>query len=176
MGVDASYLKEHIRDVPDFPQPGILFRDITPLLADVDAFRLTLDCMADRFSGRSLDLIAGIEARGFLFAAPLAYRMGAGLVPVRKAGKLPKPVASHQYDLEYGTDTLEVRADHFTASQRILIVDDVLATGGTAAATATLLEGCGLEVAGFLFLVELAGLDGRSKLAGHDIVSMVTYE
>src|SRR5437764_10485015 len=138
MAHDASWLKDHIRDIPDFPKPGVVFKDITPLLADVDAFRFTVDAIADHFAGREVDKVLGIEARGFIMAAPVAYRFGAGFVPVRKAGKLPWEIEREEYELEYGTDLLEIHRDALGAGERVLVVDDVLATGGTAAATVRL--------------------------------------
>src|SRR2546421_8686228 len=143
MAHDASWLKDHIRDIPDFPKPGVAFKDITPLLADVDAFRFTVDAIADHFAGQTIDKVLGIEARGFIAAAPVAYRFGAGFVPVRKAGKLPWHVEKEEYVLEYGTDLLEVHRDAVVPGERTLIVDDVMATGGTAAATVRLVEKLG---------------------------------
>ncbi|MER3452949.1 MAG: adenine phosphoribosyltransferase, partial [Acidimicrobiia bacterium] len=130
MSGDASWLKDHIRDIPDFPRPGVVFKDITPLLSDVDAFRFTIDAIADHFAGETIDKVCGIEARGFIAAAPVAYRFGAGFVPVRKAGKLPWHVEKEEYVLEYGTDLLEIHHDAVRPGERVLIVDDVLATGG----------------------------------------------
>ena len=171
----AGWLKEHIRDIPDFPQPGVVFKDITPLLADVDAFRFTVDALADHFSGQSIDKVLGIEARGFIIAAPVAYRFGCGFVPVRKAGKLPWDVEKQEYVLEYGTDLLEVHRDAVAPGERALIIDDVLATGGTAAAAVRLVETLGGQVAGLGFAIELGFLDGRSKLEGRDIASLIEY-
>jgi adenine phosphoribosyltransferase len=176
MGSDAGWLKEHIRDIPDFPQPGIVFKDLTPLLGDADAFRFSVDALIDHFDGRDVDKLVGVEARGFLFASPMAYRMGAGLAPVRKVGKLPSKVEQEEYDLEYGTDVLEIHHDAIRPGERVLIVDDVLATGGTAAATARLIERVGGVVVGLGFVIELAFLDGRSKLGGFDVASLIAYE
>lgn len=176
MGDDAGWLKEHIRDIPDFPKPGIVFKDITPLLAHAEAFRQTIDSLVDRFADAGVDKVLGVEARGFIAAAPVAYRFGAGFVPVRKAGKLPWQIEKEQYELEYGTDLLEIHRDAIAPGQRALIVDDVLATGGTAAATVRLVEKLGGVVVGLGFLIELAFLDGRSKLEGHDVVSLITYD
>lgn len=175
MGSDAAWLKDHIRDIPDFPKPGVGFKDITPLLADVDAFRFTVDAMADHFAGRTVDKVLGIEARGFIIAAPVAYRFGAGFVPVRKAGKLPWSVEKQEYVLEYGTDLLEVHRDAVAPGERALIVDDVMATGGTAEAAARLVERLGGEVVGLGFVIELAFLGGRAKVADYDVVSLIEY-
>src|SRR5438093_13460941 len=176
MSRDAGWLKEHIRDIPDFPRPGVVFKDITPLLADVDAFRFTVDAIADHFAGQTIDKVLGIEARGFIAAAPVAYRFGAGFVPVRKAGKLPWHVEKEEYVLEYGTDLLEVHRDAIHADEQVLIVDDVMATGGTAAATVRLVEKLGGRVAGLGFIIELAFLGGRSKVSGYDALSLITYD
>ena len=176
MGDDAGWLKEHIRDIPDFPKPGIVFKDITPLLGHAVAFQQTVDSLVDRFAGAGVDKVLGVEARGFIAAAPVAYRFGAGFVPVRKAGKLPWQIEKEQYELEYGTDLLEIHRDAIAPGERALIVDDVLATGGTAAATVRLVEKLGGVVVGLGFLIELAFLDGRSKLGGHDVVSLITYD
>src|SRR5205085_4706178 len=143
MAHDASWLKDHIRDIPDFPQPGVVFKDITPLLADVDAFRFAIDAIADHFAGGEVHKVLGVEARGFIAAAPVAYRFGAGFVPVRKAGKLPWDVEREEYVLEYGTDLLEIHRDAVEPGERVLIVDDVMATGGTAEATVRLVEKLG---------------------------------
>jgi adenine phosphoribosyltransferase len=172
----AGWLKEHIRDIPDFPQPGVVFKDITPLLADVDAFRFTVDALADHFSGHTVDKVLGIEARGFIVAAPVAYRFGCGFVPVRKGGKLPWQVEKQEYVLEYGTDLLEIHKDAIAPGEKALIVDDVLATGGTAGAAIRLVEQLGGEVVGLGFVIELAFLNGRDKLGEHDAVSLIAYE
>ena len=164
-----------IRDVQDFPQPGIVFKDITPLLADADGFRSAVDGIADRFDGAGIDRVLGVEARGFILAAPIAYRFGAGFTPVRKAGKLPWQVEAEEYELEYGTDLLEIHRDAIEPGERILVVDDVLATGGTAAATVRLVERLGGEVVGLGFVLELAFLDGRARLSDRNVVSLVTY-
>src|SRR5947208_624233 len=177
MAHDASWLKDHIRDIPDFPKPGVVFKDITPLLADVDAFRFAVDAVADHFAGgREVHKVLGVEARGFILAAPTAYRFGAGFVPVRKAGKLPWEIEREEYELEYGTDLLEVHRDAVQPGERVLIVDDVLATGGTASATVRLAERLGAEVVGLAFIIELAFLDGRRKLPGRELCSLLTYE
>jgi len=172
---DVARLQELIRDIPDFPEPGILFRDITPLLGDVDAFRYTVDALADEYQGDEVDRILAVEARGFLLAAPMAYRLGAGLVPVRKPGKLPHTVESEGYQLEYGDDALELHVDALVAGERCLVVDDVLATGGTAAAVGRLVERLGGTLVGYSFLIELSFLEGRSRLGEHRIHSLITY-
>jgi adenine phosphoribosyltransferase len=173
---DAEFLRSRIRDIPDWPKPGVVFKDITPLLADVDAFRFSVDALADHWAGQEIDRVLGVEARGFIFAAPVAYRFGAGFVPVRKAGKLPWEIEREEYVLEYGTDLLEVHRDGIHPGERVLIVDDVLATGGTAAATARLVERLGGVVAGFAFVIELGFLDGRARLEGYDMLSLLTYD
>jgi adenine phosphoribosyltransferase len=171
---DPSWLAGHLRDVPDFPSPGIVFKDLTPLLGDVDAFRYTVDAIADHAAGLTVDKVVGIEARGFIFAAAVAYRLGAGFVPVRKAGKLPWKTVTETYALEYGTDSLDIHEDAMAAGDTVYIVDDVLATGGTAAATCTLVERVGGQIAGLAFVVELGFLGGRAKLTNHDILSLIT--
>jgi adenine phosphoribosyltransferase len=168
----ASLITSHIRDVPDYPQPGVLFKDITPLLADPQAFMSVVDALSTTFG--PVDKVAGIEARGFIFAAPVAYRLGAGFVPVRKKGKLPSATFALEYQLEYGSATIEVHQDAFTPGERVLIVDDVLATGGTARATASLIGQAGAEVAGIAVLMELSFLNGRSALAGVDLRALLT--
>jgi adenine phosphoribosyltransferase len=164
---DPTWLASHLRDVPDFPTPGIVFKDLTPLLADVDAFRYSVDAIADHAAGLTIDKVVGVEARGFIFGAAVAYRLGAGFVPVRKPGKLPYRTMVETYELEYGGDAL-VEGD------AVLIVDDVLATGGTAAAACRLVERLGGQVAGLAFVVELGFLGGRAKLVDHDILSLIT--
>ncbi len=172
---DAAWLKERIRDIPDFPKPGVVFKDITPLLADEVGFSSAIDMIVVQFGRGNVDKVVGIEARGFIMAAPVAYRFGAGFVPVRKPGKLPWRLEQEEYELEYGTDLLEIHRDAVVAGERVLIVDDVIATGGTARATARLVEGAGATVVGLGFLVELTYLAGREKLGGYDIVSLVAY-
>ncbi len=172
----AAWLKEHIRDIADFPKAGVVFKDLTPLLADADAFRFTTDALVEHFADVSVDKVVGIEARGFIVAAPLASRLGAGFVPVRKIGKLPWEVEKEEYALEYGSDVLEVHHDAIAPGERVLVVDDVLATGGTAAATVRLVEKLGGEVVGLGFIVELAFLGGRSRLDGRRVASLITYE
>ena len=176
MGQDAGWLKEHIRDIPDFPKPGVVFKDITPLLADSKAFTAVIDELSERFDGWAVDKVLGIEARGFIIAAPIAYRLGAGFVPVRKAGKLPWEIEKEEYALEYGNDLLEIHRDAVHPGERALLIDDVMATGGTAAATIRLVEKLGGEIVGLGFVIELAFLGGRAKLAGHEAVSLLTYE
>jgi adenine phosphoribosyltransferase len=171
---DPSWLAGHLRDVPDFPKPGIVFKDLTPLLGDVDAFRYAVDAIADHAAGLTVDKVVGIEARGFIFAAAVAYRLGAGFVPVRKAGKLPWKTVTETYALEYGSDSLDIHEDAVTPGDTVYIVDDVLATGGTAAATCTLVERVGGQIAGLAFVVELGFLGGRAKLTHHDILSLIT--
>ena len=176
MSPDFGWLKNHITEVPDFPRPGVDFKDITPLFADPDAFRFAVDALADHVAGDQIDVVVAVEARGFITAAPVAYRLGAGVVMVRKAGKLPRLVESTVYSLEYGEGTLEVHADQIPSGARVLIIDDVLATGGTAGAAVELVERLGGVVVGLGFLIELAFLHGRDKLAGRDVTTLVTYE
>ena len=168
-------LTQHIRDVPDFPTPGILFRDITPLLQHPAAFRFAVDQMSERFADAGFDAIVGIESRGFLFAAPLAYKLGIPLVPARKQGKLPYETNSVSYELEYGTDSIEVHVDAVRPGDRVLIVDDLIATGGTLAATVELIERIGGSVAGVGVVIELSDLNGQDLLSGHDVESLLTY-
>ncbi len=164
-----------VRDIPDFPSPGVVFKDITPVLADPGAFSGAVDELAEWSLGRDVDAVVGIEARGFILAAPIAYRLGAGFVPVRKAGKLPWSVEQEGYSLEYGTDRLEIHADGVAPGSRVLVIDDVLATGGTAAATVRLVERLGAEVVALGFVIELGFLAGRSRLDGRDIRSLIIY-
>ena len=168
-------LASYIRDVPDFPIPGILFRDITPLLAAPEAFRYVVDTFAEHCRRQQVDAVIGIESRGFIFGTPLAYILGVPFVPVRKAGKLPAKTMSVEYALEYGTSQLDIHADALTAGQRVVIVDDLLATGGTAAAAAKLVELIGGSVEEFLFLIELGTLNGREKLQGYPVTALLTY-
>jgi adenine phosphoribosyltransferase len=174
--VDPAVLRAHVRDIPDWPQPGIVFKDITPLLAAPEAFAATVDALAEPYAGQKIDKVLGIEARGFVFAAPVAYEHKAGFVPVRKAGKLPWEIEREEYELEYGTDLLEIHRDAVLPGERVLIVDDVIATGGTAAATARLVERLGGKVVGLAFVLELAFLDGRKKVDTYDVHALVTYE
>jgi adenine phosphoribosyltransferase len=173
---DASLLRRRIRDVPDWPQPGIVFKDITPLLGDGEAFRCMVDSLAAHFSDRPVDKVVGIEARGFILAAPIAYLLEAGFVPVRKAGKLPWRTRVEEYSLEYGTDRLEMHQDAIDPGDHVLVIDDVLATGGTAAATLRLVEAAGGKVAGLGFVIELAFLGGRARIGDLDAVSLLTYD
>ena len=172
----CDFLKSFIREVPDFPKPGILFYDITTLLKDKVGLALVTDSLAQRFIGQRVDLVAGIEARGFIFGPALAYRLNAGFVPVRKPKKLPAPTARWTYDLEYGSDTLEIHKDAIEPGQSVIIVDDLLATGGTARATTQLVESLGGKVASVAFIVELDFLKGREKLGNYDVVSLLHYD
>ena len=169
-------LTDYIRSIPDFPKPGILFRDITPLLASPAAFREAIRQLADHFRREGIEAVAAAEARGFLFAAPLALELGVGFVPVRKPGKLPFETHAFRYELEYGTDTLEVHIDGIAAEQRVLIVDDLLATGGTIEACCRLVERAGGVVAGCAFLIELTGLRGAERIASYKTFSLLKYE
>lgn len=168
-------LRSLIRDIPDFPKPGILFRDITTLLQNPEGLRFTIDQLAEKFADQSIDYVVGMESRGFIFGTPIAYRLGAGFVPVRKPGKLPAKVHTVEYDLEYGSDRLEMHQDAFPGSSNVLIVDDLIATGGTAAATAQLVEQANCNLVGFGFIIELSALGGRQKLPDVPIESLVTY-
>ena len=168
-------LKQKIRSIPDFPAEGILFRDITTLIKDGPAFRKAVNIIADRYRDEKIDIVACIEARGFIFGAAAAYALGAGLVPIRKKGKLPAEVYSESYDLEYGQDVLDVHRDAFLAGQRVLLVDDLLATGGTASASIKLIEKSGAEAAGIAFLIELSDLKGIEKLSGYPVFSILRY-
>lgn len=171
----AADLKKHILDVPDFPKKGIVFKDITPLLADPRAFGATIDALAEPYLGKGVQVVAGIESRGFLLAAPLAQRLGAGFVPIRKKGKLPRKVHSAEYALEYGTDAVEAHADAFSRGAKVALIDDVLATGGTASAALQLLDALGGQVLGVSFLIELGFLNGRDKLGARAVHSVLTY-
>jgi adenine phosphoribosyltransferase len=173
--VEVERLKALVREVPDFPQPGIVFKDITPLLADEIAFSSVIDLIVVHFGRGNVDKVVGIEARGFILASPVAYHFGAGFVPVRKKDKLPWQTESEEYELEYGTATLEVHRDGVDPGERVLIVDDVLATGGTARATARLVERIGGKVVGIAFLIELGFLKGREQLDGYDLFTLISY-
>ncbi|NWG19537.1 MAG: adenine phosphoribosyltransferase [Chloroflexi bacterium] len=164
-----------IRNIPDFPIPGIQFKDITTLLRDGAAFRQAIDAFAERYAGRTLDAVVGIESRGFIFSAPLAYRLGIGLVPIRKPGKLPAATYQVEYDLEYGSNKLEIHRDAFTPGARVVIIDDLLATGGTVAAACQLVEMAGATIEETAFLIELTFLNGRERLAKYPVFSMIQY-
>ncbi|CAN5870143.1 adenine phosphoribosyltransferase [soil metagenome] len=173
--LDTSILSESVRDIADFPKQGVVFKDITPLLGDPAAFSSAVDAIVVSFGRGTIDKVVGIEARGFIIAAPVAYHFGAGFVPLRKAGKLPYDTITESYELEYGTETLEVHADAFGEDDRVLIVDDVLATGGTAEAAIRLVERTGATVAGLAFIIELEFLKGAARIQGHDFVSLLKY-
>jgi adenine phosphoribosyltransferase len=175
METDVAWLRDLIRDIPDHPEPGVVFKDITPLLADPKGLAVTVGAIADRYEGSGVDHVVGIEARGFIFGAPVAHALGAGFVPVRKPGKLPWRTRSEEYALEYGTDRLEMHVDALERGNRVLIVDDVLATGGTAAATVRVVEHAAATVVGLAFILELGFLAGRGKLGEHQVVSLVEY-
>lgn len=168
-------LKSYIRDVPDFPKPGILFKDITPLLANHAAFSQVIAQMADRYRDQKIEAVVAAEARGFIFAAPLALALGVGFTPIRKPGKLPYQTHTHEYDLEYGSDKLQIHVDGVEKGSRVLVVDDLLATGGTIEACCKLVEQIGGNVVECCFLIELAFLDGRSKLGGRKVFSLISY-
>jgi adenine phosphoribosyltransferase len=172
---DEAHWRSLIRDVPDFPQPGILFRDITPLLHDPTALRAVNDALAERSRALGAEVVAGIEARGFIFGVPVAERLGLPFVPMRKPGKLPHDAESVSYSLEYGEATLEAHRDPSVAAKRVLVVDDLLATGGTAAAAGQLIEALGGTVAGFAFCIELAALAGRDRLGAHEVVALLSF-
>ncbi|MFK7821118.1 MAG: adenine phosphoribosyltransferase [Planctomycetaceae bacterium] len=169
-------LKDYIRDVPDFPKPGIMFRDITPLLASPKAFGYVIDQFAERYQDAKVDKILAAEARGFIFAAPLALRLGASFVPVRKPGKLPFEKLKFEYDLEYGSDALEMHVDAVGEGDRVLLIDDLLATGGTMQACMKMAEGTGATVVGCGFLIELTFIPGREKLAPHEVCTLISYD
>jgi adenine phosphoribosyltransferase len=173
--IDRDLLTARIRDIPDFPKPGIVFKDVTPLLADPEAFAHAIEALADPYCDLGVDKVVGIEARGFILAAPVALACGAGFVPARKAGKLPSSRRGVSYELEYGSETVELHDDAFAPGDRVLIVDDVLATGGTAAATVELVEALGGQVVGLAFLIELGFLDGAQRIAGHRHTSLLTF-
>ena len=173
--MNADQLKAAIRDVPDFPKPGIIFKDITPILGDPKLFRAAIDILLARYKGVKIDKIAAIDARGFLFGGAMADRLGVGIVPIRKKGKLPYKTYEQSYDLEYGSATLTIHQDAFKKGDKVVLVDDLLATGGTAAASAKLIEQAGGKVVGIDFVVELAFLSGRKKLAGYDVFAPIVF-
>ena len=173
--MSADDLRANIREVPDFPKPGILFYDITTLLKDRQAFKEAVDLLVAPYRDQRIDVVVGMESRGFIFSAPMAYTLGVGFVPVRKLGKLPAETVSVEYALEYGTNTLEVHRDAITPGQRVLIVDDLLATGGTVNGTIDLVRRLGGEVVSLAFLVELRFLKGRERLRGYDVHSIIQY-
>jgi adenine phosphoribosyltransferase len=175
MSAGSPWILDHVREIVDYPKPGVVFRDITPLLGSAPAFGRAVDDLVSRFDDIEVDRVVGIESRGFILAAPVAYRLRAGFVPVRKAGKLPWAVAREEYDLEYGSDKLEIHRDAVHPDERVLVVDDVLATGGTAAATCRLIEVLGARVVGLGFLIELGGLEGRRRLEGRRVASLIEY-
>ncbi|MBR5336602.1 MAG: adenine phosphoribosyltransferase [Lachnospiraceae bacterium] len=169
-------LEECIRSIPDFPEPGIIFRDITTVLSDADGFKLAIDELSRLLEGVDFDVMAGTESRGFIFVSPLAYALHKPFVPIRKKGKLPCETVSEEYDLEYGTATIEIHKDAINPGQKVVLVDDLIATGGTLAASADLIEKLGGKVVKIVCLIELAGLKGRERLKGYDIGSVITYE
>ncbi len=175
MTTKGIHLERYIRSIPDWPKKGILFRDITPLLADPNALATAIDALCAGFTEADIDCVAAVEARGFIFGAAVARKLGAGFVPIRKKGKLPSKTESVTYDLEYGTDTLEVHSDAINKGTKVLMVDDLLATGGTMAAACKLIEKIGGQIAGIAFLIELSELAGREKLAGYNIKTVISY-
>src|SRR5437016_5887428 len=172
---ESIQLEDWVRDIPDFPQNGILFKDITPLLQDPKAFRAALDRLADHYAGAGIQAVIGVESRGFILGAPLAYLLNCGFIPVRKFGKLPSQTVSVEYALEYGTNIVEMHTDAIRPGQRVLIVDDLLATGGTVSAAMELVEKLGGHIAGIAFLVELTFLKGREHFKGHDVFALIQY-
>lgn len=175
MAPNGHWLTRLVRDIADYPQAGVTFRDITPLLGDGDGFAKAIDELVERFADIGVSRVLGMEARGFIVAAPVAYRLGAGFIPVRKAGKLPWAVVREEYGLEYGRDKLEMHRDAIRPGERVLVIDDVLATGGTAEATCKLVETLGGEIAGLGFLIEIGELGGREKLVGQRVESLAVY-
>ena len=171
----VSFLRGRIREVPDFPKDGILFKDITPLLADVEAFRTCIQLMAERLDGQSVSSVIGIESRGFMFGAALADKLSVGFIPVRKPGKLPAATYRADYDLEYGSDAVEIHQDALTSGDRVVVVDDLIATGGTAKATKELVQQCGAEVAAFVFVINLLALEGTKRLSPTPIITILDY-
>ncbi len=175
MAPNGHWITRLVREIPDYPEVGVTFRDITPLLGDAEGFKGAITELVQRFDGLPIDRVLGMEARGFIIAAPVAYCLGAGFIPVRKAGKLPWAVVREEYQLEYGSDKLEIHRDAIHPGERILIIDDVLATGGTAEATCRLVEALGGKVAGLGFLIEIGELGGRERLKGHLVESLARY-
>ena len=169
-------IEEYVRSIPDFPEPGIIFRDVTSILQDADGLKLSIDLMQEKLEGLDFDVIAGTESRGFIFGVPIAYNMKKTFVPVRKKGKLPCETVSMEYDLEYGTATIEMHKDAIKPGQKVVVIDDLIATGGTIEAAIKLIEQLGGEVVKVVFLMELAGLKGRERLAGYDVESVICYE
>ena len=169
-------VEDYVRTIPDFPEPGIMFRDVTSVLQDAEGLKLSIDEMIKLLDGVEFDVIAGAESRGFIFGVPVAYELGKAFVPVRKAGKLPCETVSAEYELEYGKACIEIHKDAIKPGQKVVIIDDLIATGGTIQAAAKLIEQLGGEVVKIVFLMELAGLNGREKLAGYDVASVITYE
>jgi len=168
-------LRTYIRDIPDFPKPGIIFKDITPLLKDPQALNETVRLLAKTAHGLGITSVVGIESRGFIFGAAVAFKLGAGFIPIRKPGKLPAETVSESYELEYGTDTIEIHADALASGERVLLIDDLLATGGTMEAAVKLVEKSGARVVKVAFVIELLFLNGREKLSGYDVVSLMTF-
>lgn len=169
-------IEEYVRSIPDFPEPGIIFRDVTSILQDAQGLRLAIDLMQEKLKDVDFDVIAGTESRGFIFGVPIAYNMEKSFVPVRKKGKLPCETVSMEYDLEYGTAQIEIHKDAIRPGQKVVVIDDLIATGGTVEAAVKLIESLGGEVVKIVFLMELAGLEGRKKLAGYDVESVICYE
>lgn len=169
-------IEEYVRTIPDFPEKGIMFRDITSILQDPEGLKLAIDLMIEQLNGVDFDIIAGTESRGFMFGMPIAYALGKAFIPIRKKGKLPCETISADYELEYGTATVEIHKDAVKPGQKVVLVDDLIATGGTMEAGIRLIEQLGGEVVKILFLMELKGLDGRKKLAGYDVASVIAYD
>ena len=169
-------IEEYVRSIPDFPEPGIIFRDVTSILQDAQGLRLAIDLMQEKLKDVDFDVVAGTESRGFIFGVPIAYNMEKAFVPVRKKGKLPCETVSMEYDLEYGTAQIEIHKDAIRPGQKVVVIDDLIATGGTVEAAVKLIESLGGEVVKIVFLMELAGLEGRKKLAGYDVESVICYE
>ena len=169
-------IEEYVRSIPDFPEPGIIFRDVTSILQDAESLKLAIDLMQEKLAGLDFDVVAGAESRGFIFGVPIAYNLHKPFVPIRKKGKLPCETVSREYALEYGTATIEMHKDAIRPGQKVVVIDDLIATGGTIEAAAKLIEELGGEVVKIVFLMELAGLKGREKLAGYDVESVICYE